>query len=61
MPENITTTQNQQGAKGVLDPIPICGKGGCFYTNDSLIPGGCLRIQLNSDTIYPEIALDPIG
>ena len=42
----------------------MCVWGGAVPTsptNSSLTPAGCPIIQLNSDTIYPEIASDPEG
>ena len=44
-------------------PGPNCNMYGDFPTptSNSEMPAGCLRIQLNSDTIYPEIDFDSAG
>ena len=48
-------------------PIPMVvvvgGVGGCGSTapSSSPLPAGCPTIQLNFDTIYPEIPSDPTG
>ena len=37
-----------------LDPISMCVGGFPAPISNSAAPSGCLRIQLNPDTIYPD-------
>ena len=36
-------------------------RGGLYLSQQLSTPAGCLRIQLNCDTVYPEIASDCTG
>lgn len=44
----------------ILQPIPMC-VGFATSPSNSAPPAGCPTPQINSDTIYLEIALDPTG